>query len=165
MSQQTSTINFADDLTPEFLTSLKEEGFLKNLEADAMEAEVRTTVRAKPGKQDARSIAKLIALIEQMETLAKDSGTEKWFPDTGPTSIYNLPKHKAFFDAGADYPERLFMASNRSGKSVAGAFELTCHLTGEYPSWWAGKVFDFPINAWAVGKDARATRATAQQEL
>lgn len=165
MSQQTSTINLEDELSPEFLASLQEEGFILTMESDAVEATVRQTVKARPGKQDARSISKLLALIEQMENALKDAGTDKWFPDTGPTSIWNLPKHKAFFDAGADYPERLFMASNRSGKSVAGAYELTCHLTGEYPSWWAGKVFDHPINAWAVGKDARATRDVIQKEL
>lgn len=57
------------------------------------------------------------------------------------------------------------MASNRSGKSVSGAFETACHLTGDYPSWWTGKRFDTPINCWAVGSTARSTRDTVQKEL
>ena len=30
------------------------------------------------------------------------------------------------------------MAANRVGKSEAGAYEVTCHLTGLYPPWWEG---------------------------
>ena len=34
-----------------------------------------------------------------------------------------------------------------------------------YPSWWTGRRFDKPVKAWAIGKDARATRDTLQKEL
>lgn len=154
-------IKINEDLSADFLLSLKSEFG----DSDIGEEIRQETVFAEPGKQDARSLQKLLDLVKRMEEMAKDSGTQKWFPDTGPYSIHNLPKHKKFFDSGADYPERLFMASNRSGKSVAGAYEMACHLTGEYPTWWAGRVFHEPINAWAIGKDARATRDTAQKEL
>lgn len=116
-------------------------------------------------KQDAQSLKRLLDLMQRMEVANSESGTHKWFAVDGEYPIYSLPKHKAFFDAGASYPERLFMAANRIGKSISGAFELACHLTGEYPSWWKGRVFDGPINAWAIGKDARAVRDTAQKEL
>jgi hypothetical protein len=33
------------------------------------------------------------------------------------------------------------MAANRIGKSEAGAYEVTCHLTGLYPPWWTGRRF------------------------
>lgn len=112
---------------------------------------------------DTRSFAKLLELVKQVEALERERGTAKWFED--PYPITTLPKHEAFFKAGATYPERLFMAGNRVGKSLCGAFELSCHLTGEYPLWWVGRRFDGPIQAWAVGKDARAVRDTAQKEL
>lgn len=149
------------ELSQDFLDSLN------SLETEAMIAEqVRNSLpQVAAGKLDARSIQRAIELMKQLQDVQVTSGTNKWFPSDGPYSIYNLPKHKAFFDAGADYPERLFMAGNRVGKSLAGAFELACHLTGEYPSWWNGRVFDHPIQAWAVGKDARAVRDTAQKEL
>lgn len=111
----------------------------------------------------ARSLQKVLELVRQIEALQEEKGTAKWFED--PYPIDSLPKHREFFRAGKDYPERLFMAGNRVGKSLAGAFEITCHLTGEYPVWWNGRVFDHPIDAWAVGKDARAVRDTIQREL
>lgn len=119
------------------------------------------TVHVKAG--EARDLSKLLRLVEQLEAMDRESGVGKWFED--PYPIDTLPKHKAFFEAGLEYPERLFMAANRIGKSVAGAYETTCHLTGDYPIWWNGIVFDHPIKAWAVGKDARAVRDTIQKEL
>lgn len=68
-----------------------------------------------------------------------------------------------------DHPDHLFVANgyivSNTGKSVGGCFELACHLTGNYPSWWNGKVFYKPIKAWACGSDAKATRDTVQKEL
>lgn len=74
-------------------------------------------------------------------------------------------KHLAFFRAGATHSERLFMAANRVGKTVAGAFELTCHLTGRYPDWWEGRRFDGPIEAWGVGTTTETARDIVQKEL
>jgi hypothetical protein len=34
--------------------------------------------------------------------------------------------------------ERLLMAGNQLGKTLAGAFEMAMHLTGVYPPWWTG---------------------------
>jgi Bacteriophage terminase large (ATPase) subunit and inactivated derivatives len=147
------------------------EDFISSLGGLETGAGVLETIRnelassATSSKQDAQSLKRLLDLMQRMEVEGQESGMRKWYPAEGEYSIFNLPKHKAFFDAGHDYPERLFMAANRIGKSVAGAFELACHLTGEYPSWWAGRVFDGPIDAWACGKDARAVRDTAQKEL
>lgn len=116
-------------------------------------------------KSDANSIKNFLDLVDKYEEVLKSVGTRKWFVDGTPFSIDNCPKHELFFDAGAKYHERIFMASNRSGKSVSGAFETACHLTGDYPSWWTGRRFDTPINAWACGSTARSTRDTVQKEL
>jgi phage terminase large subunit-like protein len=70
-----------------------------------------------------------------------------------------------FFAAGAEYTERLFMAANRVGKTVAGAFETTCHLTGRYPNWWAGKRFDHATDGWACGASGQTTRDVVQGVL
>lgn len=74
-------------------------------------------------------------------------------------------KHLEFFAAGAKYRERCFMAGNRVGKTVAGSFELTAHLTGLYPDWWEGRRFTRPIRAWAAGKTNETTRDIVQAEL
>lgn len=88
-----------------------------------------------------------------------------WFPETGPLRREAYPKHMAFFRGGEKYHERLFMAANRVGKTVAGSYELTCHLTGLYPDWWEGAKFDAPINAWAVGKTTETARDIVQLSL
>jgi phage terminase large subunit-like protein len=113
----------------------------------------------------AGSIKNLLDLIDKYDEALKASGPSKWFIPGTPFSIENCPKHKLFFEAGATYNERCFMASNRSGKSVSGSYELACHLTGEYPVWWKGRRFNTPVNTWAAGSTARSTRDTVQKEL
>lgn len=152
----------SSDLTPEFMDSLKHTDSEWNRHEESwMESFVNTA----SNKGDARSIQKLLDLVAQVEAMQKEAGMTKWFDPSGPYPISSLPKHEAFFAAGATYPERLFMAGNRVGKSIAGCYELSCHLTGEYPIWWTGHRFDGPIYAWAIGKDARTTRDVAQREL
>lgn len=106
-------------------------------------------------------LANAKSLIQKYET----SGTKKWFREGTLASIDNCPKHRAFFAAGKNFHERLFMAANRAGKSVAGAYELACHVIGEYPVWWEGRKFDKPVNVWAAGKTGQTTRDTVQKEL
>jgi phage terminase large subunit-like protein len=74
-------------------------------------------------------------------------------------------KQREFHDAGADYRERLFMAGNQLGKTLAGSFEWAMHLTGRYPDWWAGKRFDAPGRYWAAGETRISTRDTVQRLL
>jgi phage terminase large subunit-like protein len=57
------------------------------------------------------------------------------------------------------------MAGNRVGKTIAGAYELTCHLTGNYPHWWVGKRFGRPVKAWACGQSNKTVREILQLEL
>jgi phage terminase large subunit-like protein len=75
------------------------------------------------------------------------------------------PKQRTFHDAGAEHRERLFMAGNQLGKTLAGSFEWAMHLTGRYPDWWAGKRFDRPGRFWAAGETRISTRDTVQKLL
>lgn len=149
-------------LSKEFLDSIAN---LTNLDQKAEHDLLQQFGGDKNPTLDARSLAKAVALAEQIKEMESSSGMDKWFDPKGSFPIDSLPKHKAFFEAGKDYPERLFMAGNRVGKSIAGCYELACHLTGNYPSWWNGHRFDGPIQAWAIGKDAKAVRDTIQKEL
>lgn len=88
-----------------------------------------------------------------------------YFPDTGPFRRALYPKHMEFFAAGAEFNERLFMAANRVGKTDGGSFEVTCHLTGRYPSWWEGRKFTEPIEVWACGTTSETTRDIIQAKL
>ena len=116
-------------------------------------------------KSAARKIYEVTKLLEVYERKLAEAGTTKWFVDGTTTDISNCPRHRAFFKAGAIYHERLFMAGNRVGKSVSGAYETACHLTGIYPDWWEGRKFDHPISAWAAGQTGQTTRDTIQKEL
>lgn len=37
-----------------------------------------------------------------------------------------------------------FFGSNRSGKTTAAGYEVSCHATGIYPSWWSSRRWDRP---------------------
>ncbi|WP_051050888.1 terminase large subunit domain-containing protein [Candidatus Liberibacter americanus] len=54
-------------------------------------------------------------------------------------------QQKIFHNAGKIARERLFMAGNQLGKTLAGAAEAAIHLTGSYPEWWQGHRFKCPI--------------------
>ena len=71
----------------------------------------------------------------------------------------------SFFRAGLEHRVRLFLAANRIGKTEAACFEDTLHLTGLYPRWWEGKVFDHPIKAWLASDSAKTTRDILQPIL
>lgn len=57
------------------------------------------------------------------------------------------------------------MAGNQLGKTVAGGFEWAIHLTGRYPDWWEGRVFDDPVKMWAAGVTGESTRDNPQRIL
>lgn len=114
------------------------------------------------------SYASKLELVNLLEAKEESERTSKFlgiFPATGTYSRFLYPKHLAFFKAGFLHKERAFIAANRSGKTVAGAFEMTLHLTGLYPDWWEGYRFDGPINAWAAGVTNESTRDVIQREL
>lgn len=90
---------------------------------------------------------------------------ESLFPDEGKFRRELYPKHMAFFKASADYKESLFIAANRVGKTLAGGYAMTCHLTGVYPHWWVGKRFDKPIVGWCAGDTGKTTRDIIQLKL
>ena len=71
-------------------------------------------------------------------------------------------KQSAFHEAGLSHRERLFMAGNQLGKTIAGGYEAAMHSTGRYPDWWKGKTFDEPGRGvvWlSDGRDVARQRA------
>lgn len=74
-------------------------------------------------------------------------------------------KQEAFHAEGSKHRERLLMAGNQLGKTYSGAAELSYHLSGVYPSWWRGRVFDRPIRSWAGSKTGEVTRDGVQRLL
>jgi phage terminase large subunit-like protein len=74
-------------------------------------------------------------------------------------------KQATFHAAGATHRERLLIAANQSGKSLAGAMEVAMHATGRYPAWWQGKRFDRATIGWGAGTTNETTRDTVQRIL
>ena len=86
--------------------------------------------------------------------------------DTRRLLLYRpYPKQLAFHAGGAAHRERLFMAGNQLGKTLAGGFEAAIHATGIYPAWWSGRRFDKPTVGWAAGVTGETVRDSVQRVL
>lgn len=108
----------------------------------------------------------LLALMEEKERRVKTRKLFSYYPDEGPLRRELYPKHMQFFEGGKNFRERLFMAANRVGKTEgAGGYEMALHLTGLYPPWWNGRVFDKPIKGRASGDTAKTVRDILQEKL
>lgn len=109
--------------------------------------------------------AEALRLLELRREHSKYSSIDNYFPADGPYRRELYPKHLEFFASGAAYRERAFIAGNRVGKTQAGAYEMTFHLTGNYPDWWKGRRFSHPVSAWAAGDTSKTTRDIIQLAL
>ena len=107
-----------------------------------------------------------VKLLKEQSIRLNQNKIAQYYPETGPLSRHNYPKHMKFFSQGAKFPERCMMAANRVGKSEGvGAYEMTLHLTGRYPDWWKGHRFDRAISAWAAGTTSTTARDIVQFKL
>ena len=77
-------------------------------------------------------------------------------------TLFNTPEEREkykiwmqFFEASKNYQEKLAMAANQVGKTTAGAYETTMHLTGLYPEWWDGYRFPEGNTWWICGVTQR----------
>lgn len=107
-------------------------------------------------------------MLRALEELKRrDEGTKffRMFPDEGEFARDRYPRQMEFFALGASKPYRCLVGANGSGKSVAGAYETVCHLTGIYPDWWEGKRYTRPINNWSAGVDFKSIRESVQKTL
>lgn len=108
----------------------------------------------------------LLALRIEANRRKKRRKIYDYYPETGPLRRELYPKHMEFFEAGARFRERGFIAGNRIGKTEgAGGYEMTWHLTGIYPDWWMGRRFDRPVKAWASGTTNTTTRDIVQAKM
>lgn len=73
------------------------------------------------------------------------------------------PKQLEFHHA--DARERLLMAGNQLGKTLAASMEQGMHATGLYPEWWQGRRYSHPTIIWAGGVTGLSTRDNPQRML
>lgn len=108
----------------------------------------------------------LLQLLEEKQRREKQRKIWTYFPETGPLRRELYRKHAEFFLAGLDFRVRLALCANRVGKTeTMGGYEVACHLTGEYPSWWPGRRFHRPVRWWAAGDTAKTTRDAIQEKM
>jgi phage terminase large subunit-like protein len=118
--------------------------------------------RAGRPKNAERAYRPTLEAIEAERALRGACRFYRYFPDEGPLRRGLYPKHLAFMAAGREWKQRAALMGNRSGKSDTAAYEITCHMTGCYPLWWRGRVFDKPTEWWAAGDTAGTTRDIIQ---
>ncbi len=106
-----------------------------------------------------------LADIESAIKIKRFNKIKDLFPDSGQFRRELYPRHMEFFAEGFNFRVRELRAANRVGKSVCGAFEVVCHLTGNYPAWWVGKRFNRPVNALVAGESGRLVRDSIQMEI
>ncbi len=107
----------------------------------------------------------LVAITNEIQRRSGQRLIATMFPDSGPLRRELYPKHLQFFGLGREFSERVFLAGNRVGKTVAAGTEWAYHLTGMYPHWWDGKVFTRPITLLASGDTHETTRDILQDKL
>lgn len=88
-----------------------------------------------------------------------------YFPETGKLQRSGYKKHIDFISSTANHRESCFMAANRAGKSETGAYAVSVWLTGLYPDWWGGKVFNRPTDILASGETGKLVRDSIQQKI
>jgi phage terminase large subunit-like protein len=98
----------------------------------------------------------VLALLEEKERRKRQNKLARYKP---------YPKQAEFHALGATIRERLLMAGNQLGKTLAGGDEVAMHLTGRYPSWWQGRVFNRPVVWWVASETMEVSRDGAQRIL
>ena len=107
----------------------------------------------------------LLADLDAYEAIQSRTKFYRMFPDTGELRRDLYKHHTQFFADGSWARARAFIGGNGTGKTEAGAYETTCHLTGIYPEWWTGYRFNRPIQAWAGGDTTKTVRDIIQKKL
>ena len=76
---------------------------------------------------------------EKAAYLSRDIDPDRWYPLTQFFDLLDAltaggrDVSPILFRAGAEFRERAAFGGNRTGKSHLGSFELSLHLTGQYP--------------------------------
>lgn len=107
----------------------------------------------------------LLEALDAYDEKVRYNKKDYLFPDTGPLRRELYVRHLEFFRATKTFSEVAFIAASRSGKSYAGCYADSCWLTGEYPDWWEGKVFDDPITLWASAVTNQKVKESIQDTL
>lgn len=111
---------------------------------------------------------KILDLLEKRQQTL-DRNILRWGKYYGENSIFPIdkyPKQKIFFEAGKYFKNRAISGGNRSSKSFSAIFEISCHATGEYPTWWKGYRFEKKnLTIVCTSDDFKTSREVVQSYL
>lgn len=122
----------------------------------------------------------LTGLLDEVKRRRRMRMLHTMFPCKGPLRRELYPRHMEFFRSrvassvdpapGDKTPvalasERVFMAGNRVGKTMAAGTEVAYHLTGQYPDWWDGHRYSKPVRWLASGDTHETTRDIIQLKM
>jgi phage terminase large subunit-like protein len=102
-------------------------------------------------------VGRIAAEIEAASAAARRYKAKDWWQP--------YPKQAQFFATGERHRERGLFAGSQLGKTESAAYELACHLSGEYPPDWPGRKFKQPVRAWCVGENLKMVRDIMQKKL
>lgn len=92
-------------------------------------------------------------------------GVAGFFADEGPFARAHYLKHLEAMEATAHHKRCTIFGANRVGKSLGWCYAIACFLTGKYPAWWKGRVFNKAVTGWAAGVTATQVRDSLQRYL
>jgi phage terminase large subunit-like protein len=122
--------------------------------------------RIKSGELSREAVIEKIELLTEQQRRKARRKILTYFPETGPLARDKYPKHMGFFASGLNHRERLMLAANRVGKTEGvGGYEVSVHLTGQYPPWWVGRRFDHSVKVWAAGNTSKKVFEILQFKL
>lgn len=107
-------------------------------------------------QESSASLSEYLSILEEIQRRRTEHALKYYAP---------YPKQRDFHAAGRSAGERLFLAGNQIGKTVAGGAEWAFHLIGEYPDWWTGAVFPKAPKLWCGGVTGESTRDNPQRIL
>jgi phage terminase large subunit-like protein len=80
-------------------------------------------------------------------------------------AVINIGRHKVYDFTVPGYHNYCAGGLVHHNTEGAGGYETALHLTGRYPDWWEGSVFDSSVKFWAAGKTNETTRDIVQAKL
>lgn len=101
-----------------------------------------------------QSIVEATEIIAEIQRRADRSKRDRYIP---------YLKQERFTASKAKI--KTLWGGNRVGKTTTAGYEVQAHLTGDYPPWWRGKVFQGPVKFWTVGNSTEQIREGMQNIL
>jgi phage terminase large subunit-like protein len=98
--------------------------------------------------------------LKEIERREKRNRIQTYFETPELRAAY--AKQMQWFTYTKTENECALFGGNRSGKTIAGCYADTLHLTGLYPDWWPGRRFDHPVEIWVAGDTGKTVRDILQ---